>query len=74
MEPEITIIGRYNSSAEAYVAASLLKDHGIECAVNGEDLVNVMPLVGGQITLSVRTQDAAQSRSLLGLPADSGSF
>lgn len=68
MESEITIIGRYNSPAEAYLAATLLIDNEIECTVDGDDLINVMPLAGGQVTLSVRTADATQARALLGLP------
>lgn len=61
----IVIIKRYNSPSEAYLDASLLKDNEIECAVNGENLINVMPLVGDQVTLSVREQDEQRAKELL---------
>lgn len=61
----IVIIKRYNSQGEAYIDAGLLRDSGIQCEVNGENLINVMPLVGDQITLSVRQDDELRARTLL---------
>lgn len=61
----IVIIKRYNSEGEAYIDAGLLRDSGIQCEVNGENLINVMPLVGDQITLSVREDDELRARTLL---------
>lgn len=61
----IVIIKRYNSQGEAYIDAGLLRDSGIQCEVNGENLINVMPLVGDQITLSVREDDELRARTLL---------
>lgn len=62
---DIVIIKRYNSATEAYLDASLLTDNEIDCAVNGADLINAMPIVGEQITLSVRTDDQTRAKELL---------
>lgn len=65
METEITIIGHYNSPTEAYLDATLLRDNEIECVVDGDELINAMPLAGGQVTLSVLSSNAARARELL---------
>ncbi|MEF9950059.1 MAG: hypothetical protein RR980_02750 [Mucinivorans sp.] len=62
---DIVIIKRYNSASEAYIDAGLLRDNDIDCAVNGEDLINAMPIIGEQITLSVRKEDQARALDLL---------
>ncbi len=63
MEP--TIVKRYNSAPRAQIAASYLRDNGIECEVDGESLNYAIPLTGQQITLTVKAEDAARATELL---------
>lgn len=66
---DVAIIKRYNSSAVAYIDAGLLRDQGIECQINGENLINAMPMTSEQVTLSVLKEDEQAALELLA-PSD----
>lgn len=61
----IVSIKHFNSQARAQIAASMLSDAGIDCQVDGENLINVMPLTAGQVTLKVREEDEAAALEVL---------
>ncbi len=62
---EIVVVKSFNSDVRAQIAAAVLRDNGIECAIAGENLINVMPLAGGQVTLSVNSIDQDRAEALL---------
>lgn len=64
---DVVVIKRYSMAAAAYIDAGLLRDNGVRCQVTGEDLINVMPLVGDQITLLVCADDGQRAAELLGV-------
>lgn len=63
----IEIIKRYNSAEMAYIDATLLRDNEIDCAVDGATVAATLPYLQSEVTLSVRQEDAAKARTLLGI-------
>lgn len=67
---DVVVIKRYNSASIAYIDAGLLRQNGIECQVNGENLINAMPMTSEQVTLSVLKENEAQALELLSSAAN----
>lgn len=64
---QIVIIKRYNAPMEAYIDQGMLRENGIECAVDGADTTSMLPYLQDAVTLSVRSQDVTAAEQLLGL-------
>lgn len=62
---KLVIIKRYTSGNEAYIDAGMLRENGIECAVNGDISGTVLNYIQEQVTLCVREEDVAQASELL---------
>lgn len=65
MEDQIVIIKRYNFATEAYIDAGMLRENGIECAINGDNASAALPYLQEAITLSVRSDDQKVALQLL---------
>ncbi len=60
---EIVVIKNFNSEPRAQIAASILRDNGIECAVNGENTAYSWGV--SKVTLSVCKEDEERALELL---------
>lgn len=59
------VIKEFISPQRAELAATILRDSGIECEIIGELLNYVMPHIGTQVKLIVRTEDEEAALTVL---------
>lgn len=65
---KLVIAGRFESAADAHIAAGVLDSEGIKSIINNENFASLLP-VGfntiGQITLWVYAEDAEKAKELI---------
>ncbi len=60
-QSRVVAIKRYTSPNEAWLDADLLRNHGIECSVDGAIGGTVLPFIQGQVSLIVAEADAVRA-------------
>ncbi|MFI3295643.1 MAG: hypothetical protein R3Y19_06450 [Rikenellaceae bacterium] len=62
---KLKTIRRYASANEAYIDASLLRAHGVDCSVDGATLSNILPYLPQVVELVVRDTDEQLALEIL---------
>ncbi len=72
-QSRVVAIKRYTTPNEAWFDAELLRNHGIECSVDGAIGGTMLPFIQGQVSLLVAEADAEEAVRIVpgaALPAD----
>lgn len=72
-QSRVIVIKRYTTPSEAWLDAELLRNHNIECSVDGAIGGTMLPFIQGQVSLLVAEADAAKAIRIVpgaALPAD----
>ena len=72
-QSRVVAIKRYTTPNEAWLDADLLRNHGIECSVDGAIGGTMLPFIQGQVSLLVAEADAEEAVRIVpgaALPAD----
>ncbi len=60
-QSRLVVIKRYTTQDTVYLDADLLRNHGIECCVNGAIGATTLPYIQGQVSLLVSEMDAQEA-------------
>lgn len=60
-QSRLVVIKRYTTQDTVYLDADLLRNHGIECCVNGAIGATTLPYIQGQVSLLVSEKDAQEA-------------
>lgn len=72
-QSRVVAIKRYTTPNEAWLDADLLRNHGIECSVDGAIGGTMLPFIQGQVSLLVAEADAKEAVRIVpgaALPGD----
>lgn len=62
---KVVVIKRYTTANEAAIDAGLLKSNGIECAIDGSSISNILPYLQNSVSLVIKASDIDQATSLI---------